>query len=263
MISFWILMLSWTGASGPQVEPPELGVGNAAFSEGAYAEGAYAQAAQAYLQRIKSGQKHSDVYYNLGNALYRSGESGRALLAWRIAQRLSPRKGDAQANILRVQQELDGTVEAPPTLGPLLLGGSLSVREQAWWGAILLGCVGLLLIWGRRKGQFPVGIPALLLGGPGLILAISAFLTLRAPPDLVVLESDLELRSAVGLSGGVLLRTLEEGSEMRFVDQIQDFVLVELESGESGWLPSSRIGWVDPGVPFPEVALRLPAPLSP
>jgi hypothetical protein len=258
MISFWILILGWVSAAGPQVDLAEAPRGNTAFSEGAYE-----QAAQSYLDRLESGQKHSDVYYNLGNALYRSGESGHALLAWRIAQRLSPRKGDAHANILRVQQELAGSVEPPSTLGPLLLGGGLSLREQAWGGAILLGCVGLLLIWGRRKGQFPVGIPALLLGGPGLVLAASAFLTLRAPPSLVVLESDLELRSAVGLSGGVLLRTLEEGSELRFVDQIQDFVLVEIKNGESGWLPSSRVGWVDPALTFPDLSPRLPDPLSP
>ncbi len=133
----------------------------------------------------------------------------------------------------------------------LLLGGSLSLREQAWAGSVLLGLVGLVLLWGRRRKRFPVGIPALLLGGPGVLLAVSSVLTFRAPPGLVVLQSGLELRSAVGLSGGVLLRELEAGGELRFVDQMQDFVLVEVENGENGWLPVGQVGWVDPRVPFP------------
>jgi tetratricopeptide (TPR) repeat protein len=246
MMSFCFFFLGWAFAGGPPNAPVDLSVASTAF-----AQGEYEKAAQAYLEELSDGQNNSDVYYNLGNALYRSEEVGRALLAWRISQQLSPRRGDAHANILHVQQGLDGSIEAPSTLGPLFLGGSLSLREQAWAASVLLGLVGVVLLWGRRRKRFPLGIPALLLGLPGVLLAVSAVLTFRAPPGLVVLQSGLELRSAVGLSGGVLLRELEAGSELRFVDQVQDFVLVEVENGENGWLPAGQVGWVDPRVPFP------------
>lgn len=250
MMTLWVFLVGWVYASTPEALDVPAGAAVTDASE-AFLQGDYERAVQNYAHTLELGHHNSDVYYNLGNALYRSGQPGRALLAWRIAQNLQPRRGDTRANILHVRQGLSGSLEPPSSLGPMFLGGSLSLKEQAWVAAVLAGLVGFLVLWGRKRREFPIGIPALLLGGPGLLLALSAFLTHLQSPCVVVLEPGVELRSAVGLSGGVLLRELEEGSELKFIDQVQDFVLVELESGESGWLPSDQIGIVDPDVSFP------------
>jgi tetratricopeptide (TPR) repeat protein len=249
MMTIWMFFVGWVYASAPVSLEVAAG-GTVSDASEAFLQGDYERAAQDYAYQLELGRHNSDVYYNLGNSLYRAGQSGRALLAWRIAQELQPRRGDTQANILHVRRGLDDSLEPPSSMGPLFLGDSLSLKEQAWVAALLTGLVGLLVLWGRKRRDFPIGIPALLLGGPGFLLTLSAFLTCLQAPSVVVLES-VELRSALGLNGGVLLRELEEGSELQFVDQVQDFVLVELESGESGWLPLSRIGFVDPNEPFP------------
>ncbi|MFP4521689.1 MAG: tetratricopeptide repeat protein, partial [Fibrobacterota bacterium] len=50
-----------------------------------YTEKNYTAAAEEYRKIISMGVHNSTVYYNLGNALYRSGELGRALLAYEKA----------------------------------------------------------------------------------------------------------------------------------------------------------------------------------
>jgi len=239
----WLLcLISWAFA-GPS---SDLSAANQAFLQGDYS-----RAAETYAFLIEDGHQSGDAYYNLGNALYRDGRKGSAILAWRIAQSLRPRDGDALANLMRVRKELQTGVEPPSSSGPFFLGSSLSLKEQAWTASILLGLVGLLALYGRKRRSMPLGIPALLLGVPGLVLALSVFLSARASPCVVLLDTGQDLRSALGLDGGVVLRQLEPGTEMRLIEEVDDFVLVAIEEGESGWLPASSVGRVDAAAQFP------------
>lgn len=52
-----------------------------------------------YETILSNGFKNGQIYYNLGNAYYRQGELGRAVLNYRKAQRLMPRSADLDANL--------------------------------------------------------------------------------------------------------------------------------------------------------------------
>ena len=64
-----------------------------------YEAGQYAQAAQAYQQLVNQGYGDGALFYNLGNAHFKQGDYGRAILNYRRAQQLAPRDPDIETNL--------------------------------------------------------------------------------------------------------------------------------------------------------------------
>jgi HAMP domain-containing protein len=65
----------------------------------AYAEQKYDVAIAKYEALVAAGVRHEELYYNLGNAYFRAGRLGRAVLNYERALLLEPRFEDAQYNL--------------------------------------------------------------------------------------------------------------------------------------------------------------------
>jgi tetratricopeptide (TPR) repeat protein len=90
-----------------------------------YEEGKFADAASAYEKLFQSGQTSVALWFNLGNALFKSGQIGRAIAAYRTAEQLAPRDPDIRANLQFARNQTQG-----PTLPPS--------RWQRWLGRLTL-----------------------------------------------------------------------------------------------------------------------------
>ena len=64
-----------------------------------YEQGKFPEAVSAYEALVKSGIQTASVCFNLGNAAYKAGEMGRAIAAYRMAERLTPRDSALRANL--------------------------------------------------------------------------------------------------------------------------------------------------------------------
>ena len=64
-----------------------------------YENGRFQEATQTYQQLVDQGIEHASLYYNLGNAYYKVGDLGNAILNFERASRLAPRDGDIAANL--------------------------------------------------------------------------------------------------------------------------------------------------------------------
>ena len=78
-----------------------------------YEAGQYSEAAAIYETILASGLHHSSVYYNLGNAYFKQGDLGRAILNYRRAQRLDPRDADVTANLSIARTQTVDKLEIP------------------------------------------------------------------------------------------------------------------------------------------------------
>jgi len=65
------------------------------------------EAASQYETILANGFKHGQIYYNLGNTYYRTGELGKSVLNYRKAQRLMPRNADLDANLKLVKNSIE------------------------------------------------------------------------------------------------------------------------------------------------------------
>jgi hypothetical protein len=217
----------------------------------AYVEGDFAQAAQLWSRMIQSGHETGDLYYNLGNALYRDERIPEAILAWRRAEGLSPRDGDIAANLARARGLVQDQTEPDSGSGIFFWRSTLSIGEQGWLAAILVGVLGLLGLVSRVRSGSQVGLPAALIAVPAFFLGASTLVSLAAPLGGVILVDEVEVRSAGGQGSGVVLFALHAGAEVVLGDSVGSWQLVELPDGRRGWVPVGSLGVVDATAPIP------------
>src|SRR5262245_41058576 len=84
-----------------------------------YFEGKYSEAAATYAMLETSGQSSAALYFNLGNALFKSGQIGRAIFAYRRAQALAPHDPDVRANLQFARNQVQGP-------------GAPATKSRAW-----------------------------------------------------------------------------------------------------------------------------------
>jgi tetratricopeptide (TPR) repeat protein len=99
-----------------------------------YEAGDFEGAVEAYEETVSRGAVAPELFYNLGNAYYKSGELGRAVLNYERSLRLSPRNDDVKSNLQLVRSLLRDRqfVEEPGVVGRTAswLYGRLSARES-------------------------------------------------------------------------------------------------------------------------------------
>ncbi len=241
------LLLLWALVGGVLAGPPEM----LEEANSAYVEGDFEEAARLWEALIEAGHPTGDLYYNLGNALYRQGEVPRAVLAWRRARVLSPRDGDIDANLDRARRLVEDRLETNGEPGLFFWQAMLSTSEQGWLAAALVGLLGLLGVASRlRRERYPA-LPAALIGVPALLLVASTVDALQDPLGGVLLAPAVEVRSAGGTGAGVVLFTLHAGAEVRCGETLGSWLLVSLPDGRKGWVPTRAVGLVDPSAPMP------------
>ncbi len=77
-----------------QAESPVI-----AAADSAYMADEYTKAVELYKQAISTEGPSAKLYYNLGNAYYRLGENGNAILSYERSLRLDPADKDARDNL--------------------------------------------------------------------------------------------------------------------------------------------------------------------
>ena len=105
----------------------------------------FAEAAEAYGKLIAGGQRSATLYFNLGNACYKAEQMGRAIAAYRRAERLTPRDATLRANLQFVRKKVNGDDRG---FGPFWREwlANLTLNEWAVTGAVLFwGCFLLLI----------------------------------------------------------------------------------------------------------------------
>ena len=195
-----------------------------AFTEGPedaarlYDEGDYEAAAAAFRELLDGrGLDRAALHYNLGNAEFRAGRLGYAMLYWERTLHLRPRDEDALANLALARRVLDRRLtdaasagESPGFSLELLrstegLGVRLRRIPPGRFAAVLSaaalasgGLVTLLLLGAGRRRLLVAGLVVGLLGAAlsGALLR----LRLTAPPVAVVVRPGAALRSGPGPS---------------------------------------------------------------
>jgi tetratricopeptide (TPR) repeat protein len=73
-----------------------------------YEQGEYADAIQAYESILVTGQSSAALWFNLGNACFKHGQIGRAIVSFRRAQACAPRDPDIRANLQFARNSVAG-----------------------------------------------------------------------------------------------------------------------------------------------------------
>ena len=222
-----------------------------AEGDSAYIKEDYATAIQIYEALLKAGEA-AEVYYNLGNSYYKTGEIAKAILNYERALLLQPGNGDIRANLEIARAKTIDKVEPIPEVFFITwtnsLINSMSVDAWATWGIItfILLIIALYffifskqIMW--KKIGFISGIIFLIITVCSNIFASQQKEELVNRNEAIVMNPSVTVRSTPSESGTSLF-ILHEGSKVSIKDNsMKEWKEIRLEDGKVGWLPASAI----------------------
>jgi len=198
----------------------------------------FEQAIQQYQTILQSGYFAPELFHNLGNAFYRTGNVGRAILNYRRAKRLAPMDSAIEANIQFAQKQTGAVIPKTPIwqvpIGLVSQQAWLIALVAAWWTGML--ALSAWLWTGRRAAglkQIWLSLGCLILVfGSGLMLSTH----IERQREVVVLADQVEALFAPH-AGSIAHFSLPEGSLATMLEQGERWV--KIQSGKDrGWIPA-------------------------
>lgn len=209
-----------------------------------YEQGKYDEAAAAYQALLQRGAVSPVVYFNLGNAWFKSGQTGRAIAAYRQAEHLAPRDPNVRFNLQFARKKVTGTdVRAGVDwLRNLTLNEWTWIAIAAYWiFFVLLVLRELRPAWrASLRGASVLAAVAFLLSA-GLLLA-----AYRAPTTSAVVVSPNAVVRYGPLDESQVFYQLRDGSELTVLDrkrtgENQTWLQVRDSSRRIGWLKQQEV----------------------
>lgn len=228
-----------------------------AEADSAYLNDKYSEAAALYTQAIEQLGPSAERYYNLGNANYRLGNLGAAILNYERALRLDPSNSDIRENLEFVNSKTVDKIENPESFVNTMLGkiGRL-MNPNAWIfvavGFFVLTLIGVALyffshsIVVRKVGFFGAGV-TLILCVLINILAYRETTKATAENEAIVMVKSVNLsttpRTPMSRSEEALL--LHEGAKVYILNSItpadETWYDVKVDDNHRAWIPASAI----------------------
>jgi tetratricopeptide (TPR) repeat protein len=205
-----------------------------------YAQGHFTEAISGYEALVRAGRWSANLFYDLGNAYFRTGDFGRAIVNYERALALERHHPEAAAN-LQIARDEAHALELQQSWPERYLQFA-SVNEYsiaaaiAFWLAIFAM---ISLICARRKSATMIAVLifcllacavsiyavyALERGGKGYALAI-------------VTGKDIQARLATADTANSVL-ALPPGSEIKILSTRGDWIYAALPNNLRGWIPA-------------------------
>ena len=218
----------------------------------AYSAGQWDEALQDWESIRDSGLESDALYYNIGNAYFRSDNLAKAILSYERALKLNPSHSDARYNLEFARTRLQDKISAVPEffLGAWLRKLSALMSPTAWGVAALLLFalfLGMGLLFGLarsgagRKTGFIVGIVALVLSLSANGMALRQRAGYLDKDSAIVTSAVASVKSSPSGDSATDLFILHEGTKVRLLDEVGGWRNVELADGRQGWMRSSDI----------------------
>lgn len=227
---------------------PSEGWAKTSFEEAGakYASGDFKGAALLYGQALQKEDASAAAYYNYGNASFRAGQKGKALVAYERALLRDPRDADTRWNLNVLKSALPDHIE--DVSDNVFFSSArkgleyFTVDEAAVVFAALLGLLALLallnwLIRPIRKWTGPfAGFLTFLWLVSGALFFLQ-WLEVK-DPRLVVLQKEAPAYYGPS-SKETKAFTLHEGGEGKVLDETKDWYYIVLKNKNTGWISKS------------------------
>lgn len=216
-----------------------------------YAAQQYEQAIKIYQEILNSDKESAGLYYNLGNAYYKSGKYTQAILNYERAKLLAPSDEDIQFNLDLANQHVVDNINPLPQVFFVRWWNALANKFSAdSWAKISVATFILMLILAGffflsrsvniKRLSFWVGI---------LVVAISIFsfnFAARQKNQMtshnfaIITQPSVTVKSSPS-DGGTDLFLIHEGLKVEIKDHLGSWNEIQLADGNQGWLPSNSL----------------------
>lgn len=211
----------------------------------------YSGAAAVYERLLVDGEA-ADIYYNLGNAYYKSDEIAKAILNYERALLLVPGDDDVKFNLTLAQSKIVDKVSEPYRIFFSVWTEKLiNIFSMSVWAVIaiftfILFLLALLLFLfnskvGARKTGFIVALISLVITIFANGAAWHHHNKMTNRTAAIVMQPSVTAKSTPDNSGTDLF-VIHEGRKVNITDDtMRGWKEIELEDGTIGWIPATAL----------------------
>ena len=246
----FLLLLVFYLLLSPSLLTPAFAV-TKSEADSAYVHGEYQKAIDGYEALLKKGVS-ADLYYNLGNAYYRTENITRAVLNYERALLLSPSNPDIRFNLQMARSKtIDKIVPEQEMFFITWYHSLINLASVDGWAMIALFCLGLAIIlalvylfsnqiWLRKVGFFGAFLMI-------IIFVCSNIFAYQQKSQLVNCTGAIITESAVTVKStpaknGIELFILHEGTKVTIIDNsMKDWKEIRLADGKEGWIETRQM----------------------
>ena len=216
-----------------------------------YAKGNYQQAIKDYQEILKTGVS-SEIYYNLGNAYYRTDNITQALLSYERALQLSPGDNDIRFNLQYARSKTIDKITPETEMFFVTWYHSLVnfTSVDRWANTAIVSIVMALLLilvflfapqmWARKSGFYGSAVFLLLFAFANLF-AFQQKHELETKQGAIVIAPTVNVKKTPAASGTDVF-VIHEGTRVDITDRgMKQWRGIKLADGREGWLKTSQI----------------------
>jgi tetratricopeptide (TPR) repeat protein len=246
---FALLVLGTLPGAARAAEPAEPSPRTTFYHANAlYKDGQYEAAAKEYEELLQSGLVSGNLFFNLGNAYFKAGERGKAILSYERARRLIPGDPDLNAN-LAYAQSLTGAEPCSQALWQVVvfpLSHRVTTHRLVWAASAVYTLLLLVLAGYRLWPARPRWLIYAATGLAVLVLIISTSLAQQVltddwQPQAVIISGGEAPTRFEPAENGTVHFVLKEGSLVRVVETRDNWIEVARCDGRRGWIEKSAI----------------------
>ena len=202
----------------------------------AYQKGKYEEAKVDYIQLAAAREYSADLFYNLGNAWFKLGDQGRAILNYERALILNPGLEEAKSN-LQTALRIVGNDDQPTFRERISLYADYFplVASITFWIAAFC-----LIPGSRRRGRFTTFWSSVCVA-TAFICIVSAGMSLwvgsgsKDPNRALVVESASDLKYGPAVSARAV-ESLQVGQQVRLISERGGWTFCRASSDNLGWI---------------------------
>lgn len=216
-----------------------------------YNKGKYEDAIRKYQFVIGQGFESSDLYFNLGNAFYKSGNATYAIINYERARKLAPNDDDIRYNLELARTQIVDNIVNLPEPGFLRWWKQLiSSQSINFWGIFsittffaFLSLFGLFLLsrsFQLKRLSFWFSVTALFLSAMTFTFGSTLKSKLVSHKSAVITDRSVRIKASPSETGTELF-IVHEGVTVQLTDQLGEWVYVSLPDGNKGWVKEASI----------------------
>ena len=216
-----------------------------------YSKGNYADAAKLYEKVLSTKGVAPELYFNLGNAYYKSNEIGHSILNYERALRLLPTFDDARYNLEIAQLKVVDNVSQNQQffIGRWADGFVKMFNSNQWfWISFTLFLVTLILLFififgpSRQMRKIAFYFAGVILGISLLSFVFSGIRKdqLLNHRDAIIMSGVVSVKGSPDKSGTELFQ-LHEGTKVSIKSTLGSWTEIKLGNGNVGWVEQENI----------------------
>ncbi len=216
-----------------------------------YLKGNYTKTIEVFEKLVDRGYEGKSLYYNLGNAYFRTGKIGLAILYYEKAKRLSPSDEDVKYNLTFANSKISDKIETLPRFFVFDWWENLlaMLSITGWTYLSYLFYILILLSFGYYYFARSLKVQRISFYS-GIVSAVLLFFILILL--FVNLNRELNVKYAVIIEPEVLTKfspdlnskdafIVHEGLKVKAEDSLSDWIKIKLIDGKIGWLKKSSL----------------------